>query len=145
LRPDLNDWLIEAARHVRFHYDAGGIVCVLTNQDDNHVTLVYGVPRFSFPIFVGIRFMERTVANPMIGFVFGLSVKVILKVFVLVELKTHEDIESGHRFTSVGLACNRLFIQQSPPAAHPLPAPMPVYQPVSPPADAGPGVCRSGG
>ena len=73
---------------------------VLANEDDYDVTLAYGVSCFVLPGLVRIRFIERTVANAMVGLLLGLPVKLVLQVLVFVELETHEDIENGHSFSS---------------------------------------------
>ncbi len=98
LRSHLEDGLVQVTGDVSFHDYTGGIMSVLTNQDDNHVAPAYGVPRFSLPSLVGVRFMERTIANSMISLVLGLPIKAVLEVLVLVELETHEDVECRYIF-----------------------------------------------
>ena len=97
-RSNLNYWLMKTTGHISFDYDPWGVMGIFAYKDNHDITLAKGIPCPTLPSFVWICLIERTVANPMLGLVFGLFVKVILEILVFIKLKTHEYVEDRHTY-----------------------------------------------
>ena len=94
-RSNLDYWFLKAASHISFHYDAGGIVGILSYQDNHDVTLGNGISCLFLPSFVGICLVERIIPNPMLSEVSSLLVEAILEILVFVKLKTHKNVQNS--------------------------------------------------